>query len=185
VYVDDFLLIGTRASVDQATKELSDLMQIKNLGDVANLLSMSVERPSREELNVNQQSYIDEVLESFSMSDCRGLNSPLELGVMSIDRNMSEPFCQYTYRKAVGSLLYISGNTRADVANAVCLVSQFCEDPVKGDWGNIKHILQYLKATKGYSLKFQRTGKPVQIYTDSDWANNRHDAKSISGYVFI
>jgi hypothetical protein len=185
VYVDDFLLVGTRAPVEQAKKELSDCMQIKDLGDVTNLLSMAIERPSRGELIVNQQSYVDEILEEFSMSDCRSLSTPLEVGVMNVDRCVSDTFDQHTYRKAVGCLLYVAGNTRADIANAVCLVSQFCENPVKGDWVNVKHILQYLKGTKGYSLNYQKTGKPVQVYTDSDWANNKVDAKSISGYVFI
>lgn len=185
IYVDDLLLLGKSDSIAKFKEELSNHMDVKDLGDVSNFLSMKINRPCKNQLIISPTSYINEVLQEFSMSTCRSFTAPLETGCLNIDRDESNKFCQHTFRKAVGNLLYLSGTTRADIAYATCLVSQFCEDPVETDWQNVKHIFQYLKGTMHYSLHYRKTGKTVKIFTDSDWANNKMDAKSITGYVFI
>lgn len=119
------------------------------------------------------------------MENCKGFSSPLQVGCINIDKDTEKKFCQSIYRKAVGCLLYLSSTTRPDIANSVCIVSQYCEDPTITDWNNIKHIFQYLKKTKGYGLHFCRTNKETAVFTDSDWATNKTDNISISGYCFI
>jgi hypothetical protein len=82
-------------------------------------------------------------------------------------------------------LLYVAGLTRVDIANAVCFVSQYCHNPLVTDWKNVVHILQYLKATKDYCLCFSKSGQNLKAYVDADFANNKDDSVSISGYVFV
>jgi len=64
-------------------------------------------------------------------------------------------------------------------------MSQFCEQPTVGNWTYLKHIFHYLNGTKDYKLKYEKTGQPIKVYGDADWANDRNDSKSITGYVVI
>ncbi|XP_046406333.1 secreted RxLR effector protein 161-like [Ischnura elegans] len=119
------------------------------------------------------------------MSECKAASAQLELG--NAMRNVNETndayFDSRLYHQAIGCLLFLPGGTRPDIANAVCKLSQHCETPTKGDWKRVKHVFRYLKGTKDYALNFSRTGKHIEVFADADWANDRADAKSISGYV--
>ena len=44
-----------------------------------------------------------------------------------------------------------------------------------------KRILRYLKKTKNFKLEYKRTGKKLQGFVDSDWANEKN-RKSVGGY---
>jgi len=185
VYVDDFLMIGLRESIDHLKGELQKYLDVKDLGKVSEFLSIKINRPSANAMELDQITYVQETLREFSMSDCRGMVAPLERGCVKSERNYEKKFSEKIYRSAVGNLFFLANTTRADVANAVCIVSQFCEDPLTSDWENVKHILQYLKYSENYKLHFVKTGKPIQIFCDADFANNSVDFKSISGYAFI
>ena len=58
------------------------------------------------------------------------------------------------YQSAVGSLLYLSGWTRPDIAFAVRNVARFCSNPTKEHWTAVKRILRYLKGTAHYGLMY-------------------------------
>ena len=185
VYVDDLLLVGEEGPVLESRQMLAGKLDIKDFGDVTNFLSLNIQRPRRDQLFVDQSDYIEEVLREMSMNQARGVSAPLEIGCMNIDRTDVEPFCQEIHRQGTGYLQYIATVTRPDISNAACLVSQFNQAPCVMDFNNVKHVFQYLKSTKNYALHYSKTGKAIQIYTDADWANNRLDAKSISGYCIL
>jgi hypothetical protein len=58
--------------------------------------------------------------------------------------------------------------------------------PRKGDLLEAKRIIRYLKATKDIQLKLSSPGNQQELFgfTDANWAEDRHDRKSNSGYVF-
>ena len=50
----------------------------------------------------------------------------------------------------------------------------------------VNKILRYLKDTPGRGIVFQRNGHlDLQAYTDADWAGDRDERKSTSGYFTI
>ncbi len=52
----------------------------------------------------------------------------------------------------------------------------------------LNRVFRYLQGTKGHELVFRRgTTDALMLkgYADADWASNRNDRKSTSGYVFI
>ena len=57
------------------------------------------------------------------------------------------------------------------------LVKYICKQP--------KRVVQYIKGTITYGVKFQKS-KPVKLcgYPDSDWGSSEDDAKSTSRYCF-
>lgn len=76
------------------------------------------------------------------------------------DQSGTEKFDSSLYRSAVGSLLYLSDNTRPDLTFTVPKVSQFNQNPTMRNWQQVKHVFRYLKGTKH---SYCRTGKPIKF----------------------
>ena len=51
------------------------------------------------------------------------------------------------YREAVGSLMWLSINTRPDIADTVRAASRHNENPTPRDWRRVLRIFEYLKTT--------------------------------------
>ncbi|KAL6446789.1 hypothetical protein ACFW04_001309 [Cataglyphis niger] len=43
----------------------------------------------------------------------------------------------------------------------------------------------YLKQTSDYKILYRKTGKPLHVYTDVNWAGDQDDRKSCSGNVHV
>ncbi|KAE8737149.1 hypothetical protein FOCC_FOCC017390, partial [Frankliniella occidentalis] len=118
------------------------------------------------------------------MNDAKGLSSPLEINPDSnIDPNRK--FDKKIYQEAVGTLLYLSNNTRPDLCFAVSKLAQSTSNPTVGDWNNFKHVLCYLVSTKDYKLSYHKSGEALKVYCDSDFAGDKKDRKSRCGYVIM
>jgi len=93
-----------------------------------------------------------------------------------------QKFDKEKYQQAVGYLGHISSCTRPDIANAVCRLSQFLQDPNVNNWKSVQHVMRYLQETANYCLTYR---KGVVFYSccDYDWARDLHDARSITGYT--
>lgn len=89
------------------------------------------------------------------------------------------------YRQAIGGLLYLAGGTRPDLSHATAYMSQFNNRPTKEHWAGVKHIMRYVRQTTDWSLTFKRNGRGVEVFGDADWANDKVDRRSFSGYVVM
>jgi hypothetical protein len=179
VYVDDVVLCGSDSEVSELRDKLSQHLNIKCLGKLANFLSISVEVQDSS-ISIEQVQYINLVLKKCGLSeDSRGVVAPLELSKKPMT-DCSEPFDETKYRRVIGSLLYIANSTRPDIMFHVCYLSQFNSSPTKENWREVVHLLRYLLKTKNYRIVYQRTGKPIEVYCDASWGKTE---KSWSGYV--
>ena len=89
------------------------------------------------------------------------------------------------YRKLIGKLLYVSTNTRPDIAASVGILSQKISKPTKTDFIEAKRIIRYLNGTKNLSLMLSDKKKvgELEVYSDASWAEDSFDRKSISGFL--
>ena len=63
------------------------------------------------------------------------------------------------------------------------MVSQFIHSPEEEHMEAMYRILRYLKSAPGRGLLFSKTEvQGIKGFTDSDWAENQTDRRSISGY---
>jgi hypothetical protein len=53
----------------------------------------------------------------------------------------------------------------------------------KDYWVAAERVLRYLARTLNYGLNFQKSGKNVKIFTNTDWAGDTVDQKSYTGFV--
>ena len=76
--------------------------------------------------------------------------------------------------------------TRPDIAYVVIHMSQFCANPSQEDLSRALYIVRYLGSTKNLALHYNGANHDGFLgYTDSDWAANPDDRKSITGYVLF
>ncbi|CAM8906649.1 unnamed protein product [Rhodiola kirilowii] len=89
------------------------------------------------------------------------------------------------YKQLVGCLMYLTV-TLPDLMYTVCLILRYMSNPKEEHMLIAKRALSYLKGTLDFGLMYQREAKMnVVAYTDSDYARDMDDRKSISGYVFL
>lgn len=91
---------------------------------------------------------------------------------------------EYPYQNLIGCLMYLTVNSRPDIAYVTSYLSQFNTCFTKEHWNAAKRVLQYLKGTLNYSLVYRRCKEPLRGYCDADWANCPIDRKSYTGYTF-
>ncbi|PHT27192.1 hypothetical protein CQW23_33205 [Capsicum baccatum] len=95
------------------------------------------------------------------------------------------PFADPTlYRSLVGGLHYLAV-TRPDIQYAVNRVSQSMHAPTEQHFQALKRILRYLKGTLQCGILFQKGSFDISVFSDSDWANDKDDRKSTTGYIVM
>ncbi|XP_060674851.1 secreted RxLR effector protein 161-like [Ziziphus jujuba] len=90
------------------------------------------------------------------------------------------------YRSTIGALQYLT-LTRPNISFTVNKLSQFVQAPTSLHWDACKRLLRYLKGTATHGLFIKSTMKlVVHGFSDSDWASDRTDRRSTSGYgIFL
>ena len=190
VYVDDILLAGeSEQKLEQVKTVLGQQFLLKDMGELNYFLGVSVKQnPEQGKIWIGQPSYTEAVLKKFGMEHSKPTSTPVAPGTKLMRATEQSEMCDATiYQSAVGSLLYLSGWTRPDIAFAVSSVARFCSSPTKAHWSAVKRILRYLKGTTGYGLLYSENQDDESLigYSDADWAGDANDRKSTSGYFFM
>ena len=204
LYVDDLLI---SASNLQGIEEVKALLRAKysmnDLGPVRQFLGLEVLRTSPNTIHLYQARFISTVLKRFQMTDCNGVQTPMESGQrLLLSQESDELADQGEYQSLIGSLMYLVVGTRPDIAFAVATLSKFNSKPNKIHFTAAKRILRYLKQTKSLALTYRTNlsefhpdlgslpnalpPRPYDLlgFSDSDYAGDSNDRKSTSGYVF-
>ena len=75
--------------------------------------------------------------------------------------------------------------TQPDIAFAVTHLSQFSTNPTEDHYKAAQHVCRYLVGTRDYKLVYTREeDKGLVAYTDSDWAADKIQQCSVTGYFF-
>jgi hypothetical protein len=185
VYVDDCVLIGKKDEISNIKKLLSTRFKMKDLKELKLILGIEIERDEKE-IRLFQRNYINKILERFNMSNCRSVETPIE--VKENDEQNNIPFDDPNlFRQAVGCLNFLTNTTRPDISFSVNQVARHVKSPRQQDWMNVKRIFRYLKGSINYALVYRKDEikNVLQGYSDASYAPNSNDRKSIGAYVFL
>src|SRR5260370_34608446 len=82
--------------------------------------------------------------------------------------------------------MYMMLGTQPDITYAIGTLSQYSANPGTSHLMAVNQLLQYLNSTRDLKLVFDGNSceDDNSAYSDSDWAGNSQDHRSISGYVF-
>ena len=74
--------------------------------------------------------------------------------------------------------------TRPDVAFTTGRLSQYLKAPVQRHYNGVKELLRYIGSTIDQRIRYgPSTNRNLAVYTDADWAGDKTDRKSTSGFV--
>lgn len=187
LYVDDVIVVAENdADSDWVMRQLGKRFDIKDLGDAANVLGVSIEH-TEDGFILHQRDTIEDLLADMEMATCKAVSTPMESRVFDDDTPMEEASLM---RRAIGSLLLISNCTRPDITAAVNYLARFVARPSEGHWRGVKRILRYLRGITSVGLLFEN-GQGIgckcnaTIFSDAEWAGDTSDAKSVSGAVLL
>lgn len=184
VYVDDFIIAGSNQHrVDSFKRKIQNTFETRDLGELNFCLGIKFEKRNGA-IYSSQVKYIEDILKKFNMDQCRPVVYPMEAGC-NLKKNEGPKAADYPYQNLIGSLMYLAVATRPDISYAVSYLSQFNTCYGQEHWIAAKRILRYLKGTKNFALKFYKTGKKLVGMADADWASDKTNYHSYSGYCFI
>jgi hypothetical protein len=144
------------------------------------------------DVELTQQGLIKKILSTTGLEDCNPNRIPATepLSKDPVGMPMTE---SWSYPSVIGMLLYLSTNTRPDIAFAVSQAARFTHDPKQSHASAVKTIIRYLKKTleNGTIVTKPKTKLTLDCFTDADFAGlYRHEpddsidsARSRSGYI--
>ena len=186
VYVDDIIITGSDKEGIKATKEfLKSMFEIKDLGEMKYFLGIEICR-SKEGLFMSQRKYTLDLLKDAGAYGGKTARMPMEDGY-KVPREGeiedSKPFHDpKLYRKLVGKLIYLT-ITRPDICFAVNQVSQHMQLPKEHHWHMVERLLMYLNGSPDQGVWMGCNGSTEVVgYCDADWAGDRADRRSTTGY---
>jgi hypothetical protein len=99
---------------------------------------------------------------------------------------------QTIFRSGVGTLLQFVKHSRPDIANAVRELSKCMDSATEGAFKEMLRVIQFVLATRNFGLYFNPTplekmddGWDLVMYSDSDWAGDLDNRKSITGFILF
>lgn len=158
---------------------------MKYLGELKFFLGIEFAR-SREAIIMNQRKYALELIVELWLGGAKPVSAPLKhnqkltsadydsfINTQSTDKDNADtdhllPDASQ-YQRLVGRLLYLT-MTRADIAFAVQLLSQFMHKPKQSHMEVALRVVRYIKSALGLGLLMpsESYGK-LRAYCDSDW----------------
>lgn len=178
LYVNDILLESNNiGSLHETKRFLTNKFEMKDLRDASFILGIQILRYySRCILGLSQRSYIDTVLDRFSIKDSKPRDTPVAKGDKFYLKQCpttdleKEEMHKVPYASVGGSLMYAQVCTCPDLAFIV----------------GVKCVMRYLKRTKDFVLTYQNSDNLEIIgYSDSDFAGCPDSRRSIFGYIFL
>lgn len=190
IYVDDMIIAAkSNVSIDRIRMAMQKKVDIQDLGNIKHYLGMGITKDSGGIYHLCQATYINQVMREFGLQDAKVSSVPISVGYGKdlSDADSGLLLSNSKYQQLLGCLLYISVNTRPDIAAAVAILAQRTCRPRQEDWNELKRVLRYLKGTVKMKLALAGNNKTSMLfgYADANWAEDKSDRKSNSGFVFI
>ena len=99
---------------------------------------------------------------------------------------------QTIFRSGVGTLLQFVKHSRPDIANAVRELSKCMDSATEGAFKEMIRVISFVLATKDHGLYFnpkplvkQDDAWDMIMYSDSDWAGDLENRRSITGFILF
>ena len=208
LFVDDFQTSyhpEDRAEWDELKRKLVERFKTKDLGASTWILGMRISRDLKARtITLDQELYLSKALERHGMDQCKPVSTPGVPGGSNAAAHSDESdgaassatVDRQLYMEMVGTVMYPAISCRPDIAHAAQKLAQAMQNPTQEDMLAAKRVFRYLAGTKDIGLIFgSRSDKvldtrgrnhfrlDVCAFADADWANDKADRKSITGWV--
>ena len=179
IYVDDTIIAGPDSkeidklitSLGVAKDEQRHTFELRDEGEVGDFLGIRIEKGANNSFVLTQSGLINKVLKEASMTDCNSSPTPANTTPLHLDKTGDEINESWEYPTVIGMLMYLSTNSRPDIAFAVHQCARFTHAPKASHATAVKRILRYLQGTKDKGMTLTPTKEmDVNCYVDADFA---------------
>jgi hypothetical protein len=188
IYVDDLIISGATLEIIEEFKlQLSQRFKMKDLGPIKHCLGMEINQDlEKGTIEINKSGYVETILRRFGMLDAKTASTPMESDLrLSKDKFEFTAITYFDYPAAIGSLLYLAGCTRPDIAFAVNRLSRYLNAHEMQHHDAAKRVMRYLKRNPANGLTYRRKQEIwLTGHSDADWASDRETRRSVSGFIF-
>jgi hypothetical protein len=185
IYVDDMKIVGKLNQLVDIKKVLGAKYKLKDMGPLSYAIGIMVEK-KEDSISISQSNYILSILDNLNMTNTNTAHTPSE-ALPTKEEILSSPPLDSPdkFRKAVGSLLYLSNCTRPDISFTVHHIARSMANPTVLDWKRVLRVFRYLKGTINAKLVYNLKDGKLIAYSDASYADDQLERKSTSGYCFI
>lgn len=183
-YVEDLLLVGqNERALSEYAQRIGGKVEVRVEERIYKFLGLNVERDWKNvRLNISNPMLTRSILHRFNMHKAKPDRTPLPEG---INLEKEEVKSNVPYKEVVGVLLYLSNTVRPDIAFAANKLARYMEAHGDTHWAAAKHVLRYMNGTVDMGIVYSSGGgTTVTAFADADFAGERDDRKSTSGYKF-
>ena len=145
-------------------------------------------------LHMTQRGLIDKIVTTTGLEDANPNWTPAPREALGKDPDGPPMSEKWNYRSVVGMLLYLSTNTRPDIAYAVSQVARFSHDPKQSHATAVKMLVRYLRRTRDFGTIVSPTNDMnLECYVDADFAglyrrdpeDSPSSVRSRTGYILF
>ena len=204
LFVDDFQVSYHRedkAEWDGMKAKLVSRFNTKDMGASQWILGMRITRDRvARTITLDQELYVTKALERYGFAECKVAETPEVVGLAHAEptEEQDRPADRQLYMEKTGTLMYAGIASRIDLVHGVHYLASNMLAPKKKHMDAADRIFRYLAGTKDVGLIFgARNGAAAEgdsrgrghqqvdvcAFADADWANNKGDRKSITGWV--
>ncbi|CAK0871316.1 unnamed protein product, partial [Prorocentrum cordatum] len=187
LHQDDIYATAGDVELQSFMTELASKVKIKvskllKVGDKYNHLKGGRVRVHDGMFLTGNRKYADKIVELLNLG--RAKSSPTPIVTKLLEDDLKEPLDAddaTLYRQCVGIARYMI-NYITEATFAVHVLSKRMSKPTVNDMKRLKHLGRYLLGVRDYGLFFPKEGGVdiLECYTDSDWAGDTVDRKSVS-----
>jgi hypothetical protein len=189
------------AEFKQSSGKLRERFNIKEMSTATWMLGMRITRDRKAQtITLDQRLYVETALKRFGLDQCASVSTPEAVGARN-DANpaLDRPADKQRFMEITGTLMYAAISSRPDIAHGVNYLAANMIAPTVRHMQAAERVLRYLAGSKDVGLIFgsrngnnggsaaadSRSSVKVECcaYADADWAGDRSDRKSISGWV--
>ena len=193
-YVDDLgIQAPNKRIVDQLVKALiDDGLDLTVEGTFTEYLGIKYNKVDSDTVKMSQEGLIQKIIDATGMNGCNPHPVPTTVEGLSSNEEGKPMQNSWNYRSVIGMMLYLSSNTRPDIAYAVSQVARFSHSPKQSHADAVKLIVRYLSGTRTEGIIFKRPQTlKIECYVDADFAGlynreapeNPTCVKSRTGYI--
>lgn len=205
VYVDDTVVVSkTPDNWKWFIETIQKEYKIKIQESMNWFLGVKVQvEENKGSVTLTQQSYIEAMLEKYSMNSIKLYNTPAEgkyITVPSISKEYNIKELEATtnvcgvdidkekYRSIVCSLIYLCQCTRPDIATIVSMLARVVSYPCPEDIKALVRVMGYLKRTKHLGIvydmhKESKQQLTLKFFSDASFAQDLDSSRSRTGVV--
>eukprot|EP00957_Ditylum_brightwellii_P155402 11829735-Ditylum_brightwellii.AAC.2 len=142
-------------------------------GEVSSFIGTKFTHSENVDINMSQPTLIDSIINLLGLEDdSKKYKTPAVHPPLQPYKHRSKSKETWSYRSAIGMLIYLARNTRPDIEYVVYMCARFKSEPRTSHYNAVKRIGCYLLQThdKGTTFSPNSDLTKLECYVDADIA---------------